>query len=190
MKKHLVPIAVILLLALAAPSAFAELELGMSWTPVTYTTYEAAAVTQSVPGFHVGYGWFILYASWDSLAMPSWFVQAYTGNPDLYTPGFLNLYDVGVRFVIKPVLLYATVGTNSMNPYNYAGDISYGANIRLGAGLKFGWWGINISGTNVYGSWDDLTAVVKALGAEETRPWAYDQIVNGLVPSLNLTFYF
>ena len=34
MKKFLVPLAVLLLLALAVPAAFAEVELGLSATPV------------------------------------------------------------------------------------------------------------------------------------------------------------
>jgi hypothetical protein len=186
MKKILVPLAVILLLALAVP-AFAELELGMSWTPITDTNAVTSDAMQNVPGFHVGYGWFILYASWDSLAMPSFWVANVLG---VDYPAFLNLYDAGFRFIIKPLELYVLVGTNNLRVYDDTHDYGFGANIRLGAGLKFGWWGINVSGTNVYASWSDLTAVVTGLASEAKRDWAVQQIVDGLVPSLNLTFYF
>jgi len=154
------------------------------------TVDSSAMATQLVPGFHVGYGWFILYASWDSIAMPSWFVEQYTHDASLSVPGFLNLYDVGLRFLFKPVELYATVGTNSIHAYEHPLDLSLGANIRLGAGLKFRWWGVSVSGTNVYGSWADLTAVVTGLTQPSTRAWAEQQILYGLVPSVNLTFYF
>jgi hypothetical protein len=199
MKKLLVPLAVILLLAFAVPAAFAELELGMSWTPITDPNSISGNATQNVPGFHVGYGWFILYASWDALAMPNFWVEqaaAYTDpstgavTPGPSVPGFLNLYDVGIRLILQPLEIYALVGTNNLKVYQDTHDYGYGANIRLGAGLKFGFWGINVSGTNVYGSWDDMVAVLKGLGSDTTRSWSLKQITDGLVPSVNLTFYF
>jgi len=199
MKKLLVPLAVILLLALAVPAAFAELELGMSWTPITDPSAGSANASNNVPGFHVGYGWFILYGAWDSLAMPNYWIEQVTTTYDAATatyspgvskPGFLNLYDAGIRLILQPLEVYATVGVNNLRVYNDPHDYGFGANIRLGAGLKFGFWGINISGTNVYGSFNDLTAVLKGLGAASTRDWSIRQITEGLVPSVNLTFYF
>src|SRR5271157_5150815 len=102
MKKLLVPLAVLLLLALAVPAAFAEVELGISATPVPggqgTTTTEADFIT----GFHVGANWGILYGSWDALAMPARFISNMTGYWDTtqgiyvegpYLPGFLNLFD-------------------------------------------------------------------------------------------------
>jgi hypothetical protein len=198
MRKIWVPLAVALLLALAVPAAFAETELGMSWTPINDPTAGANA-TISLPGFHVGYSWFILYASWDALAMPAFWVEQALGDtnastgvytPGPYVPAFLNLFDVGVRLVFKPIELYATVGTNYLKVYQDTTNYGFGANIRLGAGLKFGWWGINVSGTSVYASWSDLTSVLKGLGSAETRDWAWAQIADGLVPAINLTFYF
>ena len=198
MKKLLVPLAVMLLLALAVPAAFAELELGMSWTPIQDTTAVSPTATQNVPGFHVGYSWFILYAAWDALAMPNYWVEQVTWSidstgtfvPGINKPGFLNLYDAGIRLVLQPLEIYALIGTNNLRVYQQTSDRGFGANIRLGAGLKFGFWGINISGTNVYGSFDDLTAVLKGLGSSSTRDWSIKQITDGLVPSVNLTFYF
>jgi hypothetical protein len=201
MKKLLVPLAVMMLLALAVPAAFAEVELGMSWTP--FNNPNAAATdpskNDSITGFHVGYSWFILYASWDSLAMPAFWMEMATTYVDPNTglfvpgyrlPGFLNLYDVGIKLVLQPFLMYAEIGTNSLYVYGGQQFDQVGANLRLGAGLKFGWWGLNISGTSVFASMSDLGAVLKGLGSDTTRSWSVKQITEGLVPSLNLTFYF
>ncbi len=38
-----------------------------------------------------------------------------------YLPGFLNLYDVGFEFMLRPFLLYAEVGANSIYVYQDAG---------------------------------------------------------------------
>ena len=41
--------------------------------------------------------------------MPDYWVSNMT-NSEYYAPGFLNLFDVGVRLVLRPVLVYAEVG--------------------------------------------------------------------------------
>jgi len=201
MKKLLAPLAVLLLLALAVPAAFAEVELGMSWTPFNNPNAPATdpSKNDSITGFHVAYSWFILYGSWDALAMPAFWVEQATSYVDPVTetyypgfgvPGFLNLYDVGVRFYLRPLIVYAEAGINSLYVYGGQTFDRVGANLRLGAGARFGFWGLNLSGTAVFASTEDLGAVLKALGAEQTRSWAVKQISDGLVPSLNLTFYF
>jgi len=201
MKKILLPLAAVVLLALAAP-AFAEIELGISWTQSTDTNVQMVGQTQvsdTILGFHVAYGWFILYGAWDSLALPGYMIEALTSYVDPLTgepiagfrvPGFLNLYDVGIRLVLQPLVVSATIGTNSLYLYGGKRFDKMGANFRLGAGLKFGWWGLSISGTSVFGSMDDLTAVLAGLGSTEKRSWALEQLTGGLVPSLDLTFYF
>jgi hypothetical protein len=152
-----------------------------------------------VPGFHIGYAWSVLYFSWDALAMPPFFVQnattvmdpttgAVTSGPSV--PGFLNMYDVGLRFVLKPILGYLEIGTNNLYVYQQGLAGGFGANLRLGVGLKFGWWGVNISGTEIFASFSDLTSVIGGLFDASTRTWAANEIASGLVPSLNLTFYF
>ena len=197
MKKLFGPLAVMLLLALAVP-AFAEVELGISATPVQGGQSNANG-TDFITGFHIGYTWGILYLSWDPLAMPASMVQNMTGYFDeksqayvtgVYAPGFLNLYDAGLRFSLKPFLVYAEVGTNNLYVYKNQGGGSFGANLRLGAGLRFNTWGINVSGTSVFGSFGQLTDTLKGLVSTDTRNAAIQAITANLVPSINFTFYF
>jgi len=199
MKKLLVPLAALLLLALAVPAAFAQVELGISATPVPGGQSNAGGV-DTITGFHVAYAWGILYGSWDSLAMPAQLISNMTGYYDAinsvyvsgpYAPGFLNLYDVGIRLMLQPFVVYTELGTNSLYIYkNLGGGGNFGANLRLGAGLRFGFWGVNVSGTAVFSSLDLLTATLKKLVADSTRNDAITAISQNLVPSINLTFYF
>lgn len=204
MKKLLVLLAVVLLVAFAVPAAFAEVELGISATPIPVQNGDQTDV-KTITGFHVGYAWAILYGTWDSLAMPAQFISNMTGHTDTtqtpavyvagpMVPGFLNLYDIGFRFMIRPFVLYAEIGTNSIYVYQpdqhpgFGGD--FGANLRLGAGLRFGFWGVNLSGTSVFGSLDELVTTLGGLGAKSTRDAAVSALTKSLVPSLNVTFYF
>jgi hypothetical protein len=153
--------------------------------------------TDMVTGFHVGYNWGVLYLSWDALAMPAGFVSTQTSswNGDMYVsgpyaPGFLNLYDVGLLIPLRPFILYAEVGTNNLYVYHNLAGGSFGANLRLGAGLRFGFWGVNLSGTAVFGDFVTLTDTLKKLASPETSNEAISAITERLVPSINLTFYF
>jgi hypothetical protein len=202
MKKLLVPLAALLLLALAVPAAFGEVELGISATPVPIQNGDVQE-TSTITGFHVGYAWGVLYASWDALAMPAQVISNMTGYFDPLVgqyilgpmvPGFLNLYDVGIRLMLRPIVIYTTVGTNSIYVYKpsehpgFGGD--FGANFRVGAGAAFGFWGVNVSGTAVFANFSQLAEAFKNLAAESTRQAGIDALVNSLVPSVNLTFYF
>jgi len=193
MKKLLVPLAVILLLALAVPAAFAEAELGIGLTPgqIAGNTDPNA---DPLLNFHIGWSWNILYFSWDAYAMPDYWTYSNTtyvdpnyGDiiPGYLVPSFLNMFDVGVKIVLRPFIGYAEVGPNFLY---LRGGQSYGkvgVNVRLGAGVKFGWWGINLSGTQVFASWYDLRAAFKQAGYGD---WSY--ITQGMTPTLNFTLYF
>ena len=156
----------------------------------------------TITGFHVGYAWTILYGSWDALAMPAQFISNMTGDWDAannvyvdgpYAPGFLNLFDVGIRLIIQPFVLYTEVGTNKIYVYkNLGGGGDFGANLRLGAGLRFGFWGVSLSGTAVFSSFQQLTQTVKGVFAQDTaiQNQAISAIGQNLVPSLNFTLYF
>jgi hypothetical protein len=194
MKKILLPLAAVMILALAVP-AFAgprgEWELGLGWTP------SQDFVNESILSFHVGYAWSILYLSWDAYAMPDYWVYQVTTYTNPYTgtttygtdlPGFLNLFDVGVRFVLKPVLLYAEVGPNLLYIYGgqiYNGGGGVGVNARFGVGFKFDWWGLNLSYTQVFSSWSDLEAAFGSAFHGDLSPLA-----DGAVPTLNFAIYF
>jgi hypothetical protein len=199
MKRILLPLAVIALLALSVP-AFAEWELGLGFTPAQ-NQYATDKPLEGVINFHVGYSWTILYLSWDAFAMPDYWVYQATSYvdpvsgwyyPGYYTPGFLNLMDVGVKFVIKPFIAYAEVGTNFLYLYGgkfYSdpnGGSGMGVNLRAGVGVKFGWWGINLSGTQVFASWNDMRgAFNQAFGHGD---WSY--IADGSMVGLNFALYF
>jgi hypothetical protein len=192
MKKLLVPLAVVLLLGLAIPGAFAEAELGFGLTPGSVGGGGPDA--QVIPSFHVGYSWNILYLSRDAYAMPDYWTYNMTtyvdpnyGNvvPGYLVPSFLNMFDAGIKVVLKPFLLYGEVGPNFL--YLRGGQTygKVGVNIRLGAGLKFGWWGINLSGTQVFASWSDMGAAFNQAGKGN---WSF--LTQGMTPTLNFALYF
>ena len=78
MKRILLPLAAVLLLAMAVP-AFADWELGMGWTP------SRDIVDSTIVNFHVAYAWSILYFSWDAYAMPDYWVYNATTYTDPWT---------------------------------------------------------------------------------------------------------
>jgi hypothetical protein len=181
----------LLVLAVSAP-LFAELELGVSWTPLLSEEQSSSEDMESITGFHVGYQWWgIFYAAWDSLIMPPDMIGGMTGY---LRPGFLNLFNAGLRLRIGPIIGYTTVGVNNIYVYKQEElsglETEFGANLRVGAGLKFGWWGLNVSGTSVFPSFERMTLTLAALAEEATRDAAIDVIMSGLVPSINLTLYF
>lgn len=182
MKKILLPL--VLLVAMAVP-AFAEWELGLGWTPNQNAgnISDPNAVT-SILSFHVGYAWHILYFSWDAFAMPDYWVSNVT-NSDYYAPGFLNLFDVGVRLVLQPVLAYAEAGANNLYIYGGQDDGNVGVNARAGVGLKFGWWGVNVSGTQVFSSLTDL-----GVALHDAAHGNWSPLSDGSMVSLNFAIYF
>jgi hypothetical protein len=68
-------------------------------------------------------------------------------------------------------------------------NTSFGANLRLGAGLKFGMWGVNLSGTAVFPGFGDIVELFKDLAGERTRDRALKQLMSQIVPSLNVYLY-
>jgi hypothetical protein len=193
MKKLLVPLVVVALLVLAVPAAFAEWELGIGLTPgqVAGNTDPNA---DPLLNLHLGYSWNILYVSWDAYAMPDYWVWQNTTYVDpgtgyvvtgILAPGFLNLFDVGLKFVLRPLIAYAEVGTNYLYVRGGEGAGKIGVNLRVGAGVKFGWWGINISGTQVFASFADLAGAFHQVGHGD---WSY--LTGGMVPTLNFAIYF
>ena len=196
-------ISIVLLLGAAAPvfSDSEEWELGLSWTPLFVSEEEAITegdTDDTMLGFHFGYVWWhIAYASWDSIVIPPHLMQQWTG---FYRPGFLNLYDVGIRLHIGPVVGFAEVGLNSLYIYKkYELDQqleegetlkrSMGANFRLGLGYHGGSWGITLAGTTVFPSFREMSETLKALGSDQTRSAAWQRIKEGMVPSLNIILY-
>jgi hypothetical protein len=132
----------------------------------------------------------ILYASWDALVVPPTIIEEWTGR---FRPGYLNLYDAGLRFSIGPVIAYAEIGLNSVYVYKQDSigfDPNFGANLRLGVGARFGWVGVNVSGTSVFPSFDYMIGTLKGLVSDTYRKDSLEKIKDTLVPSLNVTMYF
>jgi hypothetical protein len=175
-----------------------ELEIGLSVTPLQGGQSAGPDAQEdsldAMTGFHFGYVLFkFLYLSWDSLVSPPSLIKTWTG---FNRPGFLNLYDGGIRFFIKPVIGYVTIGLNNVYVYRQ-GDLqglenNFGANLRLGAGVKFDWWGVNLSGTAVFPSFQRMAGTLKGLAAttDDIRNASLQAIGDSLVPSLNVTLYF
>ncbi|MBN1686273.1 MAG: hypothetical protein JW852_06435 [Spirochaetales bacterium] len=182
----------LLLIFVSAPVFSGEIELGLSWTPIADDSVSAEEDRDAIRGFHIGYVlWNFVYFSWDALVMPPSIIEGWTGY---YRPGFLNMYDAGIRFYLKPFLLYSELGMNNVYVYNQGSSQAlsnnFGANLRLGAGLKWDWIGVNISGTAVFHSFSSMTGTLAELTNEDSRDRALEKIRKSLVPSFNLALYF
>jgi hypothetical protein len=194
MKKLLLPLAAILLLALAVPAAFSEAELGIGLTPGQVGGPPDPNNVDPLLSFHVGWSWTILYASWDAYAMPDYWVYNNTsyvdmnGNfvPGYFVPGFLNLFDVGLKIVLRPFVGYAEIGTNMLYLRGGASYGRVGVNARLGLGLKFGFWGVNLSGTQVFASMNDLQGAFR----QGFKNGNWSGVTEGMVPTINFVIYF
>lgn len=204
MKRCIILIASLLLLSLATP-IFAEIELGASLTPASFLkSADAAAMEQNIVGkegsfladlifgFHVGYSWWwLFYASLDSYVMPPWWVWGNTGE---YKPGFLNLIDLGVRPTLGPIMIMAEAGVNYMYLYKQAEDQKgasqpdFGANLRIGAGLQFGFWSLTASGTSVFVNFDEMINTMQKVS--DGNPRAIDKLVATIIPSLTFNLHF
>jgi hypothetical protein len=189
--RKIVLITALLALVMAMP-VFADIEIGASWTPVLADEKSSSEDLESITGFHLGYQWWgIFYATWDSLIMPPDIINGLVGYQ---RPGFLNLIDAGITIRIGPIVTYVTAGINNVYVYKQEElsgyEPEFGANLRAGAGLKFGWWGVNVSGTAVFASFERMAQTLAALGDDATRDIAFEKIVDGLIPSVNVTLYF
>lgn len=192
MKRVLVLVSAVLLLALATP-AFAEWELGASFTPVsTNTDVSGQQKWDAMWGTHIGLSWFILYGSWDAIAVPNFMVENMT-NSAFSVPGFINLFDAGIRIVLSPLVGFAEVGTNALWVYQ-EGLLKdgLGANLRVGLGLKFGGWGVNVAGTSVFSSFSDLKQALQDLASQSssTQKRGWNEVTKGMFPSAQLGIYF
>ncbi len=207
MKKLTILIVIAVMITFAVPVFSADQwEIGLSWTPIPggdqSTKSKDEGGMDSITGFHFGYIWWhIGYATWDALVMPPFIIAGMTsyqddqGNwqPGYYRPGFLNLFDVGGRLNIGPFVASAEMGINNIyiyqgdSPVEYSGD--FGANLRLGAGLKFDWWGVSVTGTSVFPSFKKMIHVVGGLFSSDNRRWSINEIKGGLIPSILLVLY-
>lgn len=183
----------LLVVLVATPQLFAEdnLEVGASFVPTS--SPEDEEPLEFIWGSHLGYRfWGIFYAGWDALVVPPHIIQDWT---PFYRPGFLNLFDAGLRLDIGPIIGYATLGVNNLYVYrqdedNLTFNDDLGANLRLGVGLKFNHaWGVSLQGRSIFPSMDDLIYTLRGLGDPEARPFVVRRIRDGLIPALVVTLY-
>jgi hypothetical protein len=192
----------VLLLILAVSPAYSQFDVGLSWTPVPGedSSRDQGGGVDSIVGMHLGWNpWFILYVSWDSLVMPNTVISGMTGYYDeendyyvdgYYAPGFLNMYDFGIMLKILPFIGTLQIGTNNIYVYQQGIVGGFGANMKVGLGLRFDFWGIMITGTSVFSSMEKLVSTFQGLGNESTRQWAVQELTSGLVPSIVASIYF
>ena len=114
-----------------------------------------------------------------------------------YRPGFVNFFDVGVRLVLFDMLVgFAGLGVNTL--YIYEQDNlpeadqpgGFGANLRLGAGLKINdSLGVDLTGTALFPSFDKMLDVLGDLSStsEAVNQAALNQIK--LFPTVMLVWY-
>jgi hypothetical protein len=201
MRKTVLAVAAVLLLVMVTPAFSDELELGLSWTPIPgeNTSRTEEEELESMTGFHIGYSTLaILYGSWESLVLPpslafemTSYVDEETGEytGGYYRPGFLNLYDVGIRISIQPIVGFIMIGTNNIWIYKEGIVGSFGANMRVGIGVRTDWFGVTLTGTSVFPSMAKLAGTFKGLFSEANREWALKELTSGLVPSILAILY-
>ena len=180
---------------------------GVGYTPLSNEDLadDASFQESGLTSFHAGYSfWWLFYASWDSFIMPPYLVESMTGSLEndvykegYYRPGFLNMYDVGIRIHLGPVMGFATVGVNTLYVYRQDEDMldvgeNIGANLRLGLGARFDWWGITASISSIQPSIDQAVMIIENMssGDDYLKTQAEEMFLANLVPSIMLVMYF
>lgn len=211
-KTKFLAISVVLILAMVLPAAADQLELGMSLTPVVpeeNTNDPNYDPNQSLilPGFHIGYRFaYIGFISWDSYVMPPEYITNMTATydpdtgvyqPGPFRPGFLNTWNIGAKLVLGPLVGYSTVGLNTIYvykqaEYEYMGEefnSNFGANWKVGAGLKFGDWGLTLDLMALFPSFDSMQRDLSDLfGDDKVLSDAAAEKIQ-FIPSLVATLY-
>ena len=178
----------LLLLLLVSSPIFSiieeETDVGVSFMPAT----EDVFLDSGLVGLHIAHRFaHVLYASWDALISPPKMVQSWTTSektdhhgtkliiPGVYRPGFLNLFDFGLGLPIGPAFISAQAGINylyileqfRLAEINQGGAL--GANVRVGAGIRFDEWAIIANGTVVFPSIQSALQTITDLGTTGAR---------------------
>jgi hypothetical protein len=197
------------LAVLALGTAFADIEIGVGVAP---PLSERPAGATDNPGplgdimveFHGGFSfWWLFYASADAYVLPPFVVRQMTTAIDTssgfvkdgqYRPGFLTLFDVGIRPKIGPIALSATAGVNSLYIYKEkdlpkdAYKPELGVNLRLGLYVFLNrFMAVTASGTTVFPSFSSLVSTMKAIGGSDSylQQQAVDYVVGNLYPTVS-----
>jgi len=212
MKFHKIAAPLILILLLAAlPLSAGELELGMSLTPIKQdkgddpNAAENTAKDTILPGFHLGYRFaWIGFMALDSYVMPPEYITNMTAtyDPDTdtfssgpYRPGFLNTWNIGAKLVLGPLTGYSTIGLNTIYVYKESEYLdkdfnkNFGANWKIGAGLRTKNIGVNLDLMALFPSADTMFQELGLLfdGTDEEKAAAKERIQ--FIPSLVFVLY-
>ncbi len=208
-KTKILAFAVILILAMIIPAFADQIELGMSLTPLApdKNSYNGEQQESMLPGFHVGYRFaFLGYLSWDSYVMPPEYITDMTATydsatgtymPGPFRPGFLNTWNLGLKLVLGPLVGYSTVGVNTIyvykqDEYQYDGkdfNSNFGANWKVGAGLKFGNWGLTLDMMALFPSFDSMQKDLSDLFSDDKQLSTAAEEKIKFIPSLVATLY-
>ena len=207
MKRTLIlPVALLLAVVIATPviSQSDEWSVGVSLTALQ----EDEGFDNAQLGFNIGYRFFnILLAAWTAISIPPGLMASWTGYyhtddegnefyvPGYDRPGFANLFDIGLALNIGPFVGTAQAGLNFLYIYKQdelAGhEGSAGANLRVGAGVRFDWWSVMINGTVAFADLTTAFQTLAALSSENDflRKNAEDELESGLILALSLNVY-
>lgn len=195
---------------LLSTTLFAEIELGLSYTPGSVLKNEQSADLEAfigtedsgdhILGFHVGYSfWWLFYLGWDSLIVPPWFVYQTTSYTDwdgntvqgTLAPGFVNFYNVGIRPRIGPVYVLATIGVNDLYVHSYYSDneddSTLGVNMRVGFGFKFDAFSLSFTGTAVFNDFQVLSDTLE--GIADGNKNSQEEFLSRLMPSIGFNLH-
>ena len=212
MRKLLILAPLLLVLMFAAlPISAGELELGMSLTPIKQdtgtdpNTNEYDSDGTILPGFHLGYRFaWIGYMALDSFVMPPEYITVMTAkydpdtdtlSPGPYRPGFLNTWNIGGKLVLGPLTGYSTIGLNTIYVYkereylDESFNKNFGANWKIGAGLRTGSIGVNLDLMALFPNVDTMFQELDHLfnGTDEEKAEAKERIQ--FIPSLVFVLY-
>lgn len=156
-------------------------------------------------GFHVAYNWGIIYASIDAIALPPFLVKEMTSFEDpefgyfegFDRPGFLNFIDIGAKFTLGDIVLFASTGINDLYIYR-EGELppdmkekvpqTLGTNLRIGASYKImSNLSVGLTGTSVFPSFQTMSAVLKGVFGDPEYAHMADQLQ--FLPMLAVTYY-
>lgn len=211
MKKRLLIIGVLFFAAAFVMAG--DIELGIGISPPIGEGDTGEPEQENTFSFHAGYSfWWLFYAAWDGYVMPPGAMAGLTGTTEVdpetgesyfvdgyYRPGFVNMFNVGFRPRIGPLVGLATIGVNQL--YIYKQDdpeegIDYnseaGANLRLGLGFRSkSHWMIMASAVSIFPSMDELTTTLNDLNSSD--PWlqqqAEEKITSSLYPTITLNIW-
>jgi hypothetical protein len=189
-------------LLLATP-VFAEWEFGVGITPIQAEegVETSSFLDQMMISGHVGYSFmWLFYGSIDSIILPPMVTQdlsSTTEKEGYYRPGYLNLFDVGVRPRIGPILAFVEVGASSLYVYKQEEIPDYeptvGFNARAGVGLVLKEkWGVTASGTVNFQELEVMTSTFEDLfnGTTYQQEQATETLMEKLIPTLTFNLYF